>query len=97
MLCALIIKIYLCSRRLLTVAIRFVICKRLKQAKTLQSLQTGNALIDGLEFYKSVFLRRQNRQKKAYIASSPEHVVKAGFQKRLWITFYPNSVDHIEG
>ena len=35
--------------------------------------------------------------KKTYIASSPEHVVKAEFQKRVWITFYPNSVDHIEG
>ena len=61
---------------------------RCNQICDLQKIETGKnsaitALIDGLEFYKSVFLRRQNRQKKAYIASSPEHVVKAGFQKRL--------------
>ena len=86
-------------RALLIFSISFVICKRIEtgQNSAITATQTGNALVDGLEFYKSVFLRRQNRQKKAYIASSPEHVVKAGFQKRVWITFYPNSVDHIEG
>ena len=86
-------------RALLIFSISFVICKRIEtgQNSAITATQTGNALIDGLEFYKSVFHWRQNRKKKAYMASSPDHVVKAEFQKRVWITFYPNSVDHIEG
>ena len=55
-------------RALLIFSISFVICKRIEtgQNSAITATQTGNALIDGLEFYKSVFLRRQNRQKNLY-------------------------------